>query len=66
MSSILKETSGGIMKITLNRPDSLNAFNSEMLFELQDAFKEAAKDDVRCVVLTGRKRILLRAGPERF
>ncbi len=53
MSSILKETSGGIMKITLNRPDSLNAFNSEMLFELQDAFKEAAKDDVRCVVLTG-------------
>lgn len=53
MSSILKETNGGIMKITLNRPDSLNAFNSEMLFELQDAFKEALSDDVRCVVLTG-------------
>lgn len=53
MSSILKETNSGIMKITLNRPDSLNAFNSEMLFELQDAFKEALSDDVRCVVLTG-------------
>lgn len=53
MSSILKETKSGIMKITLNRPDSLNAFNSEMLFELQDAFKEALSDDVRCVVLTG-------------
>ncbi|MBN8585939.1 MAG: enoyl-CoA hydratase/isomerase family protein [Ignavibacteria bacterium] len=53
MSSILKETISGIMKITLNRPDSLNAFNSEMLFELQDAFKEALSDDVRCVVLTG-------------
>lgn len=53
MSSILKETSGGIMRITLNRPDSLNAFNSEMLFELQNAFREALNDDVRCVVLTG-------------
>ncbi|NOS84186.1 MAG: 2-(1,2-epoxy-1,2-dihydrophenyl)acetyl-CoA isomerase [Ignavibacteria bacterium] len=53
MSSILKETSGGIMRITLNRPDSLNAFNSEMLFELQDAFKEALNDEVRCVLLTG-------------
>lgn len=53
MSSILKEKNGGIMKITLNRPDSLNAFNSEMLFGLQEAFKEALSDDVRCVVLTG-------------
>ncbi len=53
MSSILKENKDGILSITLNRPDSLNAFNSEMLFELQDAFKEALKDDIRCVVLTG-------------
>lgn len=53
MSSILKEKNSGILKITLNRPDSLNAFNSEMLFELQDAFKEALSEDVRCVVLTG-------------
>lgn len=53
MRSILKVTNSGIMNITLNRPDSLNAFNSEMLFELQDAFKEALSDDVRCVVLTG-------------
>lgn len=53
MSSILKEHKEGILYITLNRPDSLNAFNSEMLFELQDAFKEALNDNVRCVVLTG-------------
>ena len=51
---ILSEVKDGIQKITLNRPEVYNAFNEEMLFELQDAFKKAAEDDsVRCVVLTG-------------
>ncbi len=49
----LKELKNGILYITLNRPEQLNAFNSEMLFALQDAFKEAEKPEVRCVVLTG-------------
>lgn len=53
MSSIIKENKDGIFRITLNRPDSLNAFNTEMLMELQQAFKEAENDDIRCVVLTG-------------
>ncbi len=53
MSSILKENKDGILRITLNRPDSLNAFNTEMLMELQEAFKEAEAPEVRCVVLTG-------------
>lgn len=53
MSSILKETKDGVLRITLNRPDSLNAFNTEMLMELQQAFKEAESPEVRCVVLTG-------------
>jgi len=53
MSSILKENKDGILRITLNRPDSLNAFNTEMLMELQEAFKEAESPEVRCVVLTG-------------
>lgn len=53
MSSIIKKINNGIMSITLNRPDSLNAFNSEMLFELQDAFKDAENPEIRCVVLTG-------------
>lgn len=53
MSSILKETKDSILYITLNRPDSLNAFTSEMLMELQAAFKDAEAENIRCVVLTG-------------
>lgn len=53
MSPIIKEIKDGVLSITLNRPDLLNAFNTEMLMELQAAFKEALNDDVRCVVLTG-------------
>jgi 2-(1,2-epoxy-1,2-dihydrophenyl)acetyl-CoA isomerase len=40
--------------ITLNRPDVFNAFNDELSYALQDALKEAARnDEVRVVVLTG-------------
>jgi 2-(1,2-epoxy-1,2-dihydrophenyl)acetyl-CoA isomerase len=53
MSSIIKESKESVLYITLNRPESLNAFNTEMLMELQSAFKEAESDDIRCVVLTG-------------
>ena len=54
MNSIITETKNSVLFITLNRPDVLNAFNSEMLFELQDAFKQAESDEIRCVVLTGK------------
>lgn len=53
MSAIIKETKNNILYITLNRPDVLNAFSTEMLMELQSAFKEAESDEIRCVVLTG-------------
>ena len=53
MPSILKETKDSILYITLNRPDSLNALTSEMLMELQSAFKDAEAENIRCVVLTG-------------
>jgi len=46
-----------VLTITLNRPDSLNAFNDEMSFELQAALKQAEKDKaVRVIVLTGAGR----------
>ena len=48
------EIKNGLATITLNRPESYNALNDEITFELQDALKKASKDgDVRVVVLTG-------------
>ncbi len=52
--TILLEQKESVLKISLNRPDVYNAFNVDMLMELQDAFKKAAEDEnVRCVILTG-------------
>lgn len=43
--------------ITLNRPDKLNAFTTEMLHSWADALTECAtNDDVRVIVLTGSGR----------
>jgi len=55
--SILYAVEEGVLTLTLNRPDKLNAVNDAMLHELIDAFKQAKRDDaVRCVVLTGAGR----------
>ena len=44
----------GVATITLNRPEVYNALNDEITFELQDALKTVARDNlVRVVVLTG-------------
>lgn len=44
----------GVATITLNRPDSLNAFNSQMILEATDAFKQSGRDqETRCVLVTG-------------
>jgi 2-(1,2-epoxy-1,2-dihydrophenyl)acetyl-CoA isomerase len=47
---------GGVLTITLNRPDVLNAFNAAMHGGLAAALKEARGSDVRAVVLTGAGR----------
>jgi len=54
---IKSEREGGVMKITLNRPDVLNSFNGPMARRLQAVLQEAGADSgVRCVVLTGAGR----------
>jgi 2-(1,2-epoxy-1,2-dihydrophenyl)acetyl-CoA isomerase len=51
---LLFRKESGVATISLNRPDVYNALNDEITYELQDAFKAVAKDDlVRVVVLTG-------------
>jgi len=52
--TIIVEVEDHVATIKLNRPDALNALNSQLLTELTRALTEAdANDKVRCIVLTG-------------
>jgi enoyl-CoA hydratase/carnithine racemase len=51
------DVTDGILTLTLDRPDQLNAFTVEMADELVDAFTRASSDDdVLAVVVTGSGR----------
>ena len=53
-SPLLTDLSAGVLTLTLNRPEVLNAFNDELAAALLEALKQAERDAaVRCVVLTG-------------
>lgn len=44
----------GVMTLTLNRPEQLNAFTVQMANELVDCFERASDDDaVRAIIVTG-------------
>ena len=54
---ILTAMEGGVLRITLNRPEVLNAFNLDMGRQLQQALDAAEADaTVRAVLLTGAGR----------
>ncbi|OXE36259.1 MAG: enoyl-CoA hydratase [Phenylobacterium zucineum] len=47
----------GVAVLTLNRPDKLNAFNTQMMLDMIAAFDFTdAADEVRCVIVTGAGR----------
>lgn len=55
--TLLFEVEERVATITLNRPDSLNAFSGQMGRELEDAYRRCDGDDgVRAAVLTGSGR----------
>ncbi len=56
MSEVLTERDGGVLTLTLNRPDVFNAFNAAMHAALHEALTEAADPAVRAVVITGAGR----------
>jgi 2-(1,2-epoxy-1,2-dihydrophenyl)acetyl-CoA isomerase len=57
MPSILTSTQAGVLTVTLNRPDKLNAFNPEMHQVLRDVLEQAMEDaSVRALILTGAGR----------
>ncbi len=55
--TILYDVADGVLTMTLNRPEALNAFNRDMMNEMIDAFDRAdADDDVRAIIVTGAGR----------
>lgn len=47
----------GVAKLVLNRPDSLNSFNTQMHAEMREALKKVVKDkQIRCLLITGNGR----------
>ena len=56
MAEVETSRDGGVLTITLNRPDVLNALNAAMHRGLLAAFKEARDDELRAVVVTGAGR----------
>ncbi|MBI4289331.1 MAG: enoyl-CoA hydratase/isomerase family protein [Chloroflexi bacterium] len=65
--NIIYEKDGRLARITMNRPDKLNAVNQAMAEDLAVAIADAAKDDaIRCVVLTGAGRAFCAGGDFRY
>ena len=56
MPEVEASRDAGVLTLTLNRPDVLNAFNQAMHATLASALKEARDAEVRAVVVTGAGR----------
>jgi len=54
--TVKTELGNGVLWVTLNRPDKLNAFNEQMGNDLLAALREGDEPQVRCLVLTGEGR----------
>ncbi|WP_394763323.1 crotonase/enoyl-CoA hydratase family protein [Phenylobacterium sp.] len=70
--TLLYAVEDGVATVTLNRPEKLNAFNTQMMQDLIAVFDETDADDaVRCVIVTGSGRAFcagadLSAGAQTF
>jgi len=64
---ILFEKKDGIAKITLNRPDQMNALNDELVREMTQAFEDANKDDsIKVIIYTGAGKAFCAGGDLKF
>ena len=50
------EREAGVLTLTLNRPDRLNAVNAQLHRELEEIFEDVRRDEARAIVLTGAGR----------
>jgi 2-(1,2-epoxy-1,2-dihydrophenyl)acetyl-CoA isomerase len=61
--TILLEKKEGLARITLNRPETRNALNLEMRWDLVEAFKDIQDDEtVKAVILTGSGTVFSSGG----
>ncbi|MDR6998456.1 enoyl-CoA hydratase-related protein [Neobacillus niacini] len=60
---LIVEKSGPVLSLTLNRPESLNAFSPEMIIGLTSAIRDAQADaDVQVIILSGAGRAFSAGG----
>ena len=63
MSLVTTSTSDGICTVKINRPDKLNAMNTDVAKELIKTFEELNhNDDVKVIILTGEGEKAFSAG----
>lgn len=50
---VLTDLADGVLTVTINRPDRMNAFTTDVMLDLVDVIESAARPEVRVVVITG-------------
>lgn len=51
---LIVEQDGGVLILTMNRPDTRNSLSRELLVDLREAFELAGREEsARCIILTG-------------
>ena len=54
MGNILKQINDNTATLTINRPEALNAFNEEVIEDLEFVIEETIKDDkIGVIIITG-------------
>ena len=53
MALVEYKVDGAVGTITINRPEALNALNSDVLTELEGVFDNVDQDVIRCLIITG-------------
>lgn len=52
-NNLLVERKDGVIYLTINRPEALNALNTKLLEALQESLDDLATTDARCLILQG-------------
>lgn len=60
--TVIYEIKNNVATVTMNRPDALNALSLQLTKDLDAAFRKAASDGARAVILTGNGRAFCSGG----